>query len=143
VKNVGGSVVENRSLQDWLAQPEIHQFVEKKVLKKFRAQHGCLGPNFEKDAPAQKFNGKSMRCSDFLTYQGAIAKSESLSKICKRECLKGKVKSATGKSAAALETCLTDSCEKTCDFKSMALKTEIDSFLKGTIDQHGLDAESM
>ena len=115
----------------------------KKALKKFRAQHGCLGPEAEKDSPTEKYDGKSMRCSDFLTYQGAVEKSEDLATACKKECLKGALKDASGKSAAALQTCLNESCEKACDFKNISLKTELDSFLKGTIDQYGLDAASM
>jgi hypothetical protein len=143
VKAAGGYVEQDRTLEQWMAQPEVRKYVERNALKKFRMQHGCLGPEAEKDAPTKKYDGKSMRCSDFLTYQDAIAKSEDLGKTCKRECLKSAAKGATGKSAAALQSCLTESCEKECDFKNISLKTELDSFIKGTIDQHGLDAASL
>ncbi len=131
--------------KNWKAYPEVEKFVEKKVLKDFRSSHGCLGPNAEKDAPAFKKTPNSMSCSDLLTYDGAMKKSADIGSACKEACAKsamGKTK-ATGKSAAALAKCMNDACEKECDFKNLSFKTEVDAFIRGSVDQHGDDAASM
>ena len=131
--------------REWKSVPEVHQFVEKKVLKDFRSSHGCVGPNAEKDAPALKKSPNSMSCSNLLTYDDAMKKSADIGSACKEACAKSATgkSTATGKSAKALAKCMNDACEKECDFKNLSFKTEVDAFIRGAIDQHGDDAASM
>ncbi len=143
LKKVGDVFTGHEKFYDVLRKDENFKKHIDGLMKKFRPLHDCYGPNFEKDAPTKKSAGPGMKCTDLFSYESAIAKSEDLAKTCKQECLKDATKSATGKSASALTTCLTDSCEKQCDFKNTSFKTELDSFLRGALDQGRDNAAAM
>lgn len=119
------------------------KFAEETVLKKFRELRGCAGPNFEKDLLMKKSPEPALTCSNLLTYEGAREKSDDLSKLCKAGCMKAGKGKATGTSAAALENCLNKSCEKECEFQNLTRKVEVDSFIRGALDQNQYDAESL
>ncbi len=132
-----------QEIEEFLREdPAMRELVDRKIMKKFREDRSCVGPNFEKDRPNSRSKSRFL-CRDLFTYDSAIKKNDSLADICKKECLKAASQSATGKSAAALAECNKAECEKKCDFEKALFRTEVDSFVRGAIIQDGDNAESM
>lgn len=119
------------------------KFIEEGVLRKLRELQGCKGPNFEKEMLKRKTPESALTCSSLMTYDGARKKSDDISQLCKTGCSKAEKGTATGKSAAALQKCLAQSCEKDCEFQNLTRKVELDSFIRGALDQNQYDAESL
>ena len=119
---MGGNSIELHSmnLPDLLRIPDIDKFVISSALSKYREDHDCPVENNTKDRPTSKPAKSSLGCSDFIT-----------------------VPQANAKSANAVADCLLSACEKECEFKNTSFKAELESYVKGAIEQHGADLEAL
>lgn len=136
---------------DLLNQPEVKEFLETTIMKKFRKSFGCQGSLFEKDPPTKKLSKNSLTCRDLISkdpkknsLKNALERNKSLAQACKEECQKGDGKIPKGPAAqAAAARCLNQSCERKCQMTADLFKTDLESFVEGSIEAEGHNREAL